>query len=96
MNQEVIVIPKLSSNLALIGGLITGLPGLGIGAAVILLNKIIPGEGDIIGSVASTRYKITGSIDDPQVEVIEQSGEVEGEEKQEQPTEQRADNKILP
>lgn len=70
LNHKVVVVPKLSGSMALLG-LAGGLPGIGIGTAVMLFSKITNTQGgDLFGNIVRTEYKVSGSIDDPKVTEI--------------------------
>jgi len=73
-DQKVIVTPKVSGSLPVAGGLIFGLE---IGAAIILLDKLL---GDEINKASSREYHVTGSWNEPVIteigrQVVEQGGQ---------------------
>ena len=68
-DQKVIVTPKVSGTLPVAGGLIFGLE---VGAAIILLDKLL---GDEINKASSREYHVTGSWDEPLITQI--GGQVE-------------------
>ena len=68
-DQKVIVTPKVSGTLPVAGGLLFGLE---VGAAIILLDKLL---GDEINKASSREYHVTGSWDEPLITQI--GGQVE-------------------
>ena len=73
MEHEVTVVPKLSGNMAALLGLAgAGLPGLGIGTAIMLLSKLTPGQSDLLGNIVRTKYRVSGTIEDTKIERIEE------------------------
>ena len=68
-DQKIIVTPKVSGTLPVAGGLIFGLE---VGAAIILLDKLL---GDEINKASSREYHVTGSWDEPVITQI--GGQVE-------------------
>ena len=63
-DQKVIVTPKVSGTLPVAGGLLFGLE---VGAAIILLDKLL---GDEINKASSRVYHVTGSWDEPVITQI--------------------------
>ncbi len=66
-NQQVLVTPKVSSILPVAGAIAAGSSWMGVGAAVLIFQKIFLPELD---TIASTEYRITGSWDNPVAEKI--------------------------
>ena len=74
MEHEVMVIPKLTGNMAALLALAgAGLPGLGIGTAVMLLSKLTSDDSDLLGNIISTKYRVSGTIEDAKIERIDES-----------------------
>jgi len=65
-DQTIIVRPEVSATLPVAGAL---MGGAGVGAAVFVLQKILPGGGDAVAS-GEIRYRMTGSWDNPLVEKV--------------------------
>jgi uncharacterized protein YhdP len=72
--QTVTIMPQLGSSLALAGAL-TGGPA--IGAAVFLAGQIFKSKLD---KVIAYRYSLTGSWDDPKVEILKQQDKYDSDE----------------
>ena len=68
-DHEVIAVPNIYDSLA-IPGLIFGPVGLGAGYAISILGRAIPGLPEGINQVARKRYHVSGSWDDPVVEIL--------------------------
>ena len=61
-DQRVVVTPRVSSSIPLVGGLAAANPGVGVGLWV--ADKLF---GDKINRITRVQYSIIGSWDDPQV-----------------------------
>jgi len=66
-DQRVTVTAKVSSGVTVAGVL---LGGVGVGAAIFVADKIINSMGVGIDNVTRLQYRITGSWDDPVVEML--------------------------
>lgn len=75
-DQIVTITPEVSSTLPLAGAVAGGPVGLGVGTAILLFDKL---AGDIfnrqIVNLISYSYQLTGSWEDPKLNVITQSSE---------------------
>ena len=67
-DQLVTVYPEVSSALPVAGAL---LAGPGVGAAMFLVERMARVAGGPIHQVARFKYRVTGSWDDPQIDVLE-------------------------
>ena len=64
-DQEVLVSPKISETLPATGALVGGPAGAAVGSVLLLYQKLFQEEG-----LASTRYRLSGSWETPQLEEI--------------------------
>ncbi|MDT8370505.1 MAG: YhdP family protein [Gammaproteobacteria bacterium] len=70
-NQHVKVTPNVSSTLPLAGAMAGGPIGLGVGAAILLFDKLADNLFDKnIVNLISYKYNLTGPWDDPQLNVV--------------------------
>lgn len=73
-NQKVKVTPQVSSTLPLAGAVAGGPVGLGVGAAILIFDKIAGAVLDKeIVNVISYQYSLSGPWRDPQLKIINQS-----------------------
>ncbi|MCF6235746.1 MAG: TIGR02099 family protein [Gammaproteobacteria bacterium] len=66
-NQQVLVTPKVSSILPVVGAIAAGSSWMGAGAAVLIFQKVFLPEFD---TIASTEYRVTGSWNEPVIEKV--------------------------
>ncbi len=71
-DQIITVTPAVSSSLPIAGALFGGPVGAGVGAAIFLAEKIVPGLPDTIDRVLQRQYQLKGSWTDPVVKLISQ------------------------
>jgi len=70
-NQHVKVTPNVSSTLPLAGAMAGGPIGLGVGAAILLFDKLADNLFDKnIVNLISYKYDLTGPWNDPQLNVV--------------------------
>ncbi len=64
-DQSILVSPKISETLPATGALVGGPAGAAVGSVLLLYQKLFQKEG-----LASTRYQLSGSWDDPQLNEV--------------------------